>query len=94
MIRRLVHGNNVAFHLCTSGATQSIESINEIVSVLGRLWETDSIEIKKDHHVHQGKPMESEILKPVFNDEDNRYEVNLPWPIYHLQAIIDWVRLA
>ena len=72
-------GENVSSHLCISGSPHSIESNDEIVSVLIRFWETDSIGIENDHDVHQEKLIENEIVKPVFNDEDNHYEVGLPW---------------
>ena len=72
-------GDNVSSHLCISGSPHSIESNDEIVSVLRRFWETDSIGIENDHDVHQEKLVENEIVKPVFNDEDNHYEVGLPW---------------
>ena len=72
-------GDNVSSHLCISGSPHSIESNDEIVSVLRRFWETDSIGIENDHDVHQEKLIENEIVKPVFNDEDNHYEVGLPW---------------
>ena len=71
-------GDNVASHLCISGAPPSIESNDEIVNALRRFLETDSVGISNDHDVHQEKPTESEIVKSVFNDEDNRYEVSLP----------------
>ena len=72
-------GDNVSSHLCISGSPHSIEGNDEIVSVLRRFWETDSIGIENDHDVHQAKLIEKEIVKPVFNDEDNHYEVGLPW---------------
>ena len=55
-------GNNVASHLWISGAPQSIERNNEIVSVLGRFWETESIGIKNDPDSYHEKPTEREIV--------------------------------
>ena len=72
-------GDNVSSHLCISGSPHSIESNDEIVSILRRFWETHSIGIENDHDVHQEKLIENEIVKPVFNDDDNHYEVGLPW---------------
>ena len=72
-------GNSVASYLCISGAPRTIESNDEIVSVLRRFWETDSIGIQNDQDVPEEKLMKNKIVNPVFKDDENHYEVSLPW---------------
>lgn len=54
-------------------------------------WEDfDSIGIKNDHDAHKEKLIESEIVQLVFNDEDNHYEVSLPWKEDYLPSLSNY----
>ena len=67
-------------YLIISGASESLpyQSNDEIVTVLRKFWETDSIGIKDNRDVEEKtEAITSEIVKPVF--KENHYEVSLPW---------------
>ncbi len=71
---------------------QGFESSDDIVTVLRKFWETDSIGIKDERDIDEKpKAITSDTVKPVF--KENHYEVGLPWKEdYAPSSTIDYAK--